>query len=55
MMTPPIAHAGHWFADLLYVLPLAVALGFLVLQSHRDKRRDETEGTTTPADGQPPA
>jgi hypothetical protein len=44
-MTPlPIAHAGHWIADLLYLLPLAIALGFLVLQSIRDKRRDEPEG-----------
>ncbi len=49
-MTPPIAHAGHWIADLLYVLPLAVALGFLALQSYRDKRRDDPEGATTPAD-----
>jgi hypothetical protein len=53
-MTPPIAHAGHWIADLLYVLPLAIALGFLALQSIRDKRRDEAEGTN-PADEAPPA
>jgi hypothetical protein len=53
-MTPlPIAHAGHWIADLLYVLPLAVALGFLALQSYRDKRRDDGEGTSAPADTPP--
>ena len=50
----PIAHAGHWITDLLYVLPLAIALGFLALQSIRDKRRDETEGAK-PADDPPPA
>ncbi len=55
-MTPPLAHAGHWIADLLYVLPLAVALGFLALQSFRDKRRGETDGAAgTPVDGPPPA
>ena len=53
-MTPLIAHAGHWIADLLYVLPLAIALGFLALQSIRDKRRDEAEGPQ-PADDPPPA
>jgi hypothetical protein len=52
-MTPPIAHAGHWIADLLYVLPLAIALGFLALQSIRDKREDEAEAE--PADSPPPA
>jgi hypothetical protein len=52
-MTPPIAHAGHWIADLLYVAPLAVALGFLFVQSRRDKHREETEGTTTTADVPP--
>ena len=54
-MTPPIAHAGHWITDLLYVLPLAVALGFLVLQSYRDKRRDKAEAASAPADTPPPA
>jgi hypothetical protein len=54
-MTPPIAHAGHWIADLLYVLPLAIALGFLALQSIRDKRRDEAEAAAEPADSPPPA
>jgi hypothetical protein len=55
-MTPPIAHAGHWIADLLYVLPLAVALGFLAFQSFRDKRRDDGEADSpAPADSPPPA
>jgi hypothetical protein len=54
-MNIPIAHAGHWIADLLYVLPLAVALGFLALQSIRDKRKDEAESTTNPADSPPAA
>jgi hypothetical protein len=55
MTTLPIAHAGHWIADLLYVLPLAVALGFLFIQSARDKRKDKEEATATPADTPPAA
>jgi hypothetical protein len=58
MTTPPIAHAGHWFADLLYIMPLAVALGFLFVQSRRDKRAEEREaaaGGSAPADSPPPA
>ena len=51
---PPLAHAGHWIADLLYVLPLAIALGFLALQSIRDKRRDEADAAN-PVDTPPPA
>lgn len=54
-MTVPIAHAGHWLADLLYVLPLAVVLGFLVVQSIRDKRKTRADGARAPADGPPPA
>jgi len=50
----PIAHAGDWIADLLYVAPLAVALGFLFVQSRRDKRREQAEGVRTP-DGPPAA
>ena len=52
-MTLPIAHAGHWIADLLYVLPLAVALGFLALQSIRDKKKDAAEAAAKPVDSPP--
>jgi len=54
-MTPPLAHAGHWLADLLYVLPLAIALGFLALQAIRDKRQAKAEGPKAPADNPPRA
>jgi hypothetical protein len=49
-MTPPIAHAGHWFVSVLYVLPLLAALGFLGLQAVRDRRREHAES----AKGRPP-
>ena len=54
-MTPPIAHAGHVLADLLYVIPLAVALGFLFVQSRRDRRAEEHEAASAPVDSPPSA
>ena len=32
---PPLAHAGHWIASLLYVAPVAVIVGALLWQSWR--------------------
>jgi hypothetical protein len=52
-MTLPIAHAGHWIADLLYLLPLAIALGFLGVQAIRDRNDEEAE-RSQPADEPPP-
>jgi uncharacterized membrane protein YtjA (UPF0391 family) len=40
MLAPPLAHAGHWIASLLYVAPVAVIVVALLWQSRRDKRRD---------------
>lgn len=52
-MTPLIAHVGNWITDLLYVAPLAVALGFLFRQSRRDKQREASENAATAADVPP--
>ena len=55
-MIPPLAHAGHWIADLLYVLPLAIAVAVLATQSWRDKRQEKAEGRADkPADAPPAA
>jgi hypothetical protein len=40
-MTPPLAHAGHYIVDLLYLAPLVVVLGALGLASLRDRRRGQ--------------
>ena len=40
MSAPPIAHAVHWLASLLYVAPVALIVGALLWQSWRDKRRN---------------
>lgn len=52
-MTAPLAHASHWLTDLLYVAPLAVALGLLFVQSRRDRRSDEADDSSKTADVPP--
>jgi hypothetical protein len=40
------AHAGHWFAGLLYLAPVLIVVGALLYQSWKDKKLgdDEDEG-----------
>jgi hypothetical protein len=43
-MTPPLAHAGHWLAQIAYLAPLVLLIGMLVvgkLRARRERRRDE--------------
>jgi hypothetical protein len=50
----PIAHAGHWAVDLLYVAPLLVAVAVLGYQSMKDRRalkRDGGEVRRPPTEG----
>ena len=35
----PLAHAGHWLADLLYVLPVVVVVGWIAVRALLDRRR----------------
>jgi hypothetical protein len=51
-MALPIAHAGHWAVNLLYVAPLLVAVGVLGYQSAKDRRAIKREGD---AGRRPPA
>jgi hypothetical protein len=49
--TPPIAHAGHWIAGLLYLAPVAIVVGALAVQSWKDRRshrRGRTEDDPSP-------
>jgi hypothetical protein len=39
VIAPPIAHAGHWLASLLYVVPVVVIVGALWWQGWKDKRQ----------------
>jgi 4-hydroxybenzoate polyprenyltransferase len=36
-----LAHAGHWFAGLLYLAPVLIVVGALLYQSWKDKRDGE--------------
>jgi hypothetical protein len=38
-----LAHAGHWFAGLLYLAPVLIVVGALLFQSWKDKRRGEDD------------
>jgi hypothetical protein len=48
VIAPPLAHAGHWIASLLYVVPVAVIVGALWWQSWREKRQARDGGPTPP-------
>jgi hypothetical protein len=44
MSVPPLAHAGHWLAQIAYLAPLVVLAAILVvgkLRSRRERRRSE--------------
>ena len=46
MISPPLAHAGHWLASLLYVAPVAIIVAALLWQSWREKRRGRSADPT---------
>lgn len=35
----PLAHAGHWLAQLLYVAPVIVVVGWIAARAVLDRRR----------------
>jgi hypothetical protein len=44
MTAPPLAHAGHWLAQIAYLAPLVVLVAMLVLgrlRARRERRRNE--------------
>jgi hypothetical protein len=43
MIAPPLAHAGHWLAQIAYLAPLVVLVAMLVvgkLRARRERRRN---------------
>jgi hypothetical protein len=40
-MTPPIAHAGHWLAGMLYLAPVFILAGGIGWQRWNDRRHPE--------------
>jgi hypothetical protein len=46
MTVPPLAHAGHWLAQIAYLLPLVVLVALLVAGKLRDRK--ERQGANPP-------
>jgi hypothetical protein len=42
-MTLPLAHAGHWLAELMYVAPVVVIVGWIGVRSLLDRRQERRE------------
>jgi hypothetical protein len=38
----PLAHVGHWFANVLYLMPVLLLGGGILWQRMRDKKLDES-------------
>lgn len=44
-MTPidiPLAHAGHWFAGILYLMPVIILAGGVMWQRRKDRLAHES-------------
>jgi hypothetical protein len=48
----PLAHAGHWLAEMLYVLPVLVVVTWISIRAIIDRRRARAAERHEPA---PPA
>ena len=53
-MTSPLAHAGHWLVNLLYLAPLVLVFVALGVQALRDRRRRTGPRREPAADDPPP-
>ena len=42
-MTLPLAHAGHWLVNVLYLVPLLIVVAMLAISSIRDRRAEAAE------------
>lgn len=40
-MFVPLAHPGHWLADLMYVAPVIAIVGWIGVKSIMDRRRGD--------------
>lgn len=44
------AHAGHWLVQLIYLVPLAVLVGVILVGRARDRREEAHEQVREPDD-----
>jgi hypothetical protein len=49
-IAPPLAHAGHWAASLLYLAPILIVIALVAVQSVRDRRRGTQPAADADAD-----
>jgi hypothetical protein len=47
-VTLPIAHAGHWLVNLLYLVPLVIVVAMLAVSAVRDRRAEAAEAAAGP-------
>lgn len=40
---PALAHFGHWYVGMLYLAPVAILVGVLMVQGRRDRRAEARE------------
>jgi hypothetical protein len=43
MTAPPIAHLGHWYHSLLYLVPVVIVVIVLWFQERRERRRGDVD------------
>lgn len=43
MVPLPLAHAGHWFVGLIYLAPVLILVGTLLVIGRRDRRAEARE------------
>ena len=48
-MLVPLAHPGHWLAELMYVMPVLAIVIWIAIKSFLDKRADREAGAEGPA------
>ena len=48
-MVVPLAHAGHWLPELIYVVPVLAVVGWIGFRSLMDRRRGDVGGDEPPA------
>ena len=54
-MIVPLAHAGHWIVNVLYLVPLLLVIAMLGVSSIRDRRAEAAEAREGPAPANDPA
>lgn len=48
-----LAHAGHWAVQLIYLIPLAVLIGVILVGRARDRREDAAEAAAAEDEAPP--